>query len=353
MNEIDRREFIRRMVVLGFSATAATSLLAQCGAKPAPTAVPTLAPTLAPTTAPTGAPTLQPQSPTSEPAQTAAPTPERSTPTSAAGDGYLSVVRGDSPTALVQAAIKAIGGIERFVKPGNDVIVKPNICVAYHGPEYAATTNPEVVAALVSLCLGAGARRVRVMDYPFGGTAEQAYAKSGIADAVKAAGGQMEVMAQMKFQDAAIPQGKDLKQIRIFRDALDADVFINVPIAKDHGLARLTLGMKNLLGVIWARSNMHRNMGQRIAELTSLVRPTLTVVDAVRILMANGPTGGNLNDVKRANTIIASHDIVAADAYATRLFGLKPSDIAYITAAADMGLGTMDLKGVKVEEISV
>lgn len=353
MNEIDRREFIRRMMILGFSATAATSLLAQCGAKPAPTAVPTLVPTLAPTTAPTGAPTLQPQSPTSEPAQTAAPTPERSTPTPAAGDGYLSVVRGDSPTALVQAAIKAIGGIERFVKPGNDVIVKPNICVAYHGPEYAATTNPEVVAALVSLCLGAGARRVRVMDYPFGGTAEQAYAKSGIADAVKAAGGQMEVMAQMKFQDAAIPQGKDLKQIRIFRDALDADVFINVPIAKDHGLARLTLGMKNLLGVIWARSNMHRNMGQRIAELTSLVRPTLTVVDAVRILMANGPTGGNLNDVKRANTIIASHDIVAADAYATRLFGLKPSDIAYITAAADMGLGTMDLKGVKVEEISV
>jgi uncharacterized protein (DUF362 family) len=346
------------MVVLGFSASAAASLLAQCGAKPAPSAVPPFAPTLAPTTAPTGAPTLQPQSPTaaptSEPGQTLAPTPERPTPTPpAAGDAYLSVARGDSPTAIVQAAIKAVGGIERFVKTGNDVIIKPNICVAYHGPDYAATTNPEVVAALVSLCLGAGARRVRVMDYPFGGTAEQAYAKSGISDAVKAAGGQMEVMAQMKFQDTAIPQGKDLTQIRVYRDALDADVFINVPIAKDHGLARLTLGMKNLLGVIWARSNMHRNMGQRIGELTSLVRPTLTVVDGVRILMANGPTGGNLNDVKRANTLIASHDIVAADAYATSLFGLKPSDIAYITAAADMGLGTMDLKGVKVEEISI
>ena len=349
MNEIDRREFIRRMMILGFSATAAASILSQCGAKPAPTAAPTIAPTLAPT--------LQPQSPTaaptSAPGQTAAPTPARPTPMPAAGDAYLAVARGDSPAALVQAALKAVGGIERFVKSGNDVIIKPNICVAYHGPEYAATTNPEVVAALVSLCLGAGAKRVRVMDYPFGGSAEQAYAISGIADAVKAAGGQMEVMAQMKYQDAAIPQGKDLTQIRIYRDALETDVLINVPIAKDHSMARLTLGMKNLLGIIWARSNMHRNMGQRIAELTSLVRPTLTVVDAVRILMANGPTGGNLNDVKKTNTIIASPDIVAADAYATSLFGLKPSDVAYIPAAAKLGLGTMDLKSVKVEEFSL
>ena len=344
MNEIDLREFIRRMMILGFSATAAASLLSQCGAKPAPTAAPTFAPTAAPF--PTAAPT-------SGPTPTTMSAPERPTPTPAAGDAYLAVVRGDSPSALVQAAIKAIGGIERFVKSGNDVIVKPNICVAYHGPEYAATTNPEVVAALVSLCLGAGAKRVRVMDYPFGGTAEEAYAKSGIADAVKAAGGEMEVMAQMKYQMADIPQGKDLTQIRVYRDALDADVFINVPIAKDHGLARLTLGMKNLLGVIWARTSMHRNMGQRIAELTSLVRPTLTVVDAVRILMANGPTGGDLNDVKKTNTIIASPDIVATDAYATSLFGMTPADIAYITAAAKMGLGTMDLKGVKVEEISV
>lgn len=350
MSEMDRREFIRRMMILGFSATAAASILSRCNAQPAPTAAPTIAPTRTPTLQPP-APTA---APTSAPGQTAAPTAVRPTPTPpAAGDAYLAVARGDSPAALVQASIKAIGGIERFVKPGNDVIVKPNICVAYHGPEYAATTNPEVVAALVSLCLGAGAKRVRVMDYPFGGSADQAYAKSGIADAVKAAGGEMEIMAQMKFQDSAIPQGKDLTQIRIYRDALDADVFINVPIAKDHGMARLTLGMKNLLGVIWARSNMHRNMGQRIAELTSLVRPTLTVVDGVRILMANGPTGGNLDDVKQTNTIIASPDIVAADAYATSLFGLAPADIAYIPAAAKLGLGTMDLSGVKVEEIGI
>lgn len=342
MNEIDRREFIRRMMILGFSASAAATLLARCGAAPSPPAAPTLAPT----------PPPQPTS-TAGPAPATPATARPPTPAPAPGDAYLAVARGDNPAALVQAAVGAIGGIGRFVKPGADVIIKPNICVAYHGPEYAATTNPEVVGALVALCLSAGAKRVRVMDNPFGGTPEAAYARSGIADAVKAAGGQMEIMSEMKYATVPIPQGKDLKQIRIYHDALDADVFINVPIAKDHGLARLTLAMKNLLGVIWDRPAMHRNMGQRIAELTSLVRPTLTVVDAVRILMANGPTGGNLADVKQANTVIVSADIVAADAYATSLFGLTPTDVSYIPAAAKMGLGTMDLAGVKVQEISV
>lgn len=342
MNEIDRREFIRRMMILGFSANAAATLLARCGAAPSPPAAPTLAPT----------PPPQPTS-TAGPAPATPATARPPTPAPAPGDAYLAVARGDNPAALVQAAVGAVGGIGRFVKPGADVIIKPNICVAYHGPEYAATTNPEVVGALVALCLSAGAKRVRVMDNPFGGTPEAAYARSGIADAVKAAGGQMEIMSEMKYATVPIPQSKDLKQIRIYHDALDADVFINVPIAKDHGLARLTLAMKNLLGVIWDRPAMHRNMGQRIAELTSLVRPTLTVVDAVRILMANGPTGGNLADVKQANTVIVSADIVAADAYATSLFGLTPTDVSYIPAAAKMGLGTMDLAGVKVQEISV
>lgn len=275
------------------------------------------------------------------------------TPSPVPGNVYLAVARGESPAALVQAALKSLGGIERFVKAGSDVIIKPNICVAYHTYEYAATTNPEVVAELVKLCLGAGARRVRVMDFPFGGTADQAYAKSGIAQAVKAAGGQMEVMAAMKFQDTVIPNGRDIKRWKIYRDALAADVLINVPIAKTHGIARLTLGMKNLMGLIQDREQIHQNLGQRVADLTSVVRPTLTVVDAVRILTRNGPTGGSLNDVKRTNTVIASHDVVAADAYATTLFGLTATDIPTVVAGAKMGLGTMDLKNVKVEEISV
>ncbi len=253
----------------------------------------------------------------------------------------------------MQAAIKALGGIERFIKPGNDVIIKPNICVAYHTYEYAATTNPEVVGALVRLCMAAGARRVRVMDQPFGGTAEQAYERSGIAKAVKEAVAEMEVMSAMKFRETVIPDGRDITKWPIYADALDADVLINVPIAKHHSLGRLTLGMKNLMGLIMDRSQFHFNLGQRVADLTSLLRPQLTVVDAVRILTNHGPSGGNLDDVKLMNTVIASHDIVAADAYAATLFGLTGTDIPAIRAAMQMGLGTADLKSVKIEEISV
>jgi uncharacterized protein (DUF362 family) len=265
---------------------------------------------------------------------------------------HLVVSRGESPAAITEAAVAALGGMERFVKKGYDVIIKPNICTDSYPYEYAATTNPEVVAALVKLSLGAGAKRVRVMDYPFGGTAASAYARSGIADAVQAAGGEMEVMNPNKFRETEIPQGKSIQKWDIYQDVLTCDLMINVPIAKHHSLARLTLGGKNLLGVIQKRGLMHAKMGQRVADLASVVKPGLTVVDAVRILMDHGPTGGNLNDVKLANTIIASQDIVAADSYATGLFGLTGSDIGYIKAGAEMGLGEMDLSKIKVEEIS-
>jgi uncharacterized protein (DUF362 family) len=216
--------------------------------------------------------------------------------------------------------------MERFVTPGADVIVKPNICVAYHSYEYAATTNPWVVGSLVKLALEAGAGRVRVLDYPFGGSPEAAYARSGIQEQVLAAGGQMETMSNFKFVSTDIPAGQDLRQVDLYDDILQADVLIDVPVAKHHSLAKLTLGMKNLLGVIRNRSALHRNLGQRIADLTSLIQPTLTVVDAVRILTAHGPSGGSLDDVKKLDTIIASPDIVAADSYAATLFGLQPHD---------------------------
>jgi len=259
------------------------------------------------------------------PASTVAPT----SPTPAVGDAYLAVARGPDPAANVEAALRAIGGIERFVAPGNDVIVKPNICVAYRAPEYAATTNPDVVAALVRLCRAAGAKRVRVMDQPFGGTADEAYKRSG----------------------TSIPEGQDIKQWSVYRDALDADVLINVPIAKTHELALLTLGMKNLMGLIEDRGSLHSNLAQRIADLTSLFRPQLTVIDATRILIAGGPTGGDLNDVRETQTVVASHDVVAADAFASTLFGLTGSDVPATLAGASRGLGTLDLNSIKIEEI--
>jgi uncharacterized protein (DUF362 family) len=225
--------------------------------------------------------------------------------------------------------------------------------VAYHSYEYAATTNPWVVGALVKLAMEAGAGRVRVMDYPFGGSADAAYARSGIQEQVLAAGGEMEIMSKFKFLAADIPDGRDLRQADIYDDVLQADVLIDVPVAKHHSLARLTLGMKNLLGVIWDRGAIHRDLGQRVADLTSRVRPTLTVIDAVRILTAHGPTGGSLDDVKKLDTLIASPDIVAADSYAATLFGLQPTDLAYIQAGAAMGLGRSDLANLKIEELTV
>jgi uncharacterized protein (DUF362 family) len=262
------------------------------------------------------------------------------------------VAHGSDPETILRLALAAFGGMEAFIPKDARVIIKPNICVAYHTYEYAATTNPWVVGTLVKTCLEAGARSVQVMDYPFGGTPQEAYARSGIEEQVQGAGGEMVYMPEFKYVSAKIPHGMDLKKTQAFGDVLNADVLIDVPIAKHHSLARLTLGMKNLMGLIKNRSSIHTNLGQRIADLTSLFRPTLTVVDAIRILMANGPTGGDLNDVKQMDTVIVSPDIVAADSFAATLFGLSPEELDYIRAATSMGLGRSDLNNLKIEEIA-
>jgi uncharacterized protein (DUF362 family) len=274
-------------------------------------------------------------------------------PTLPANSPYMVVARAGEPEALIQRAMAAFGGMETFVKKGSNVILKPNICTAYHSYEYAATTNPFLVGALVKLCLAAGAKKVTVMDFPFGSTAEEAYAVSGIADQVKAAGGEIVVMSDFKFVSTEIPSGAWLKKTEIYDDILKADVLINVPIAKNHGLARITMGMKNLLGVVKNRPPLHINLGQNLADLATRVRPTLTVLDAIRILTANGPTGGNLDDVKKLDTVIVSPDYVAVDAYGSTLFGLKPTDLDYVRAGAKSGFGRADVENLKIEEINV
>jgi uncharacterized protein (DUF362 family) len=217
---------------------------------------------------------------------TATPVP----PTSV--ESYLAVARGSNPTAITRAAIDALGGITRFVKRGNDVIIKPNICNASFSPEYAATTNPEVVAALVAMCLEAGAARVRVMDEPFGGTALAAYKKSGIRDAVEKAGGHMEIMAPAKFVEVSFPKGRDIKKWHVYQEILKADVVINVPIAKVHDLAKLSLAIKGLMGVVTDRGSIHNSINQRLADLATVIRPTLNVIDGVRMLTNHGPRRG-------------------------------------------------------------
>ena len=369
MKGISRRHFLQFA-----GTTAAGLLLGSCAATktpavernplstPAENAFPTatqaasLIPDQAGGQAPTATPLAQnvpTQSPT--PANTQADSRSTATPKAPISQGgtYLAVARGTEPTKMVQAALSALGGIERFVKNGQNVIIKPNICTDYHTPEYATTTNPDVVAALVRLCLGAGAKKVQVMDNPFGGTADSAYAKSGIRAAVQAAGGEMVIMSPIKYKDTPIPNAKSIQSVTIYKDILDVDVFIDVPIAKHHSLAGLTLGGKNLLGVTGEAGSFHSNMGERVADLVSLVKPDLTLIDAVRILVDHGPTGGSLDDVKRTNTIIASHDIICADAYAATLFGKTGQDVSYVKAGAARGLGTLDLSSVKIEEISV
>ena len=354
MAKFTRREFLRRLAS-GGAALGGGWLLSACGAQktPSETSLHPPAPTL---TVP--APQAESSSTASDPTATtgeaeASTAAEASTTDSSVVYPHMAVARGGEPEEMVRRALAAMGGMERFVSAGDDVIVKPNICVAYHSYEYAATTNPWVVAGLVKLALEAGARRVRVMDYPFGGGPEEAYARSGIQEQVEAAGGEMEVMTRLKFVKTDIPQGLDLHECEIYDEVLNADVLIDVPIAKHHSLAKLTVGMKNLLGVIRDRPAIHRNMGQRLADLTSRVQPALTVVDAVRILKAHGPSGGNLDDVVQLDTLIVSPDIVAADSYAATLFGSQPNDLSYIQAAVAMGLGRSDLGNLKIEEITV
>ena len=344
MSPMSRRAFLR-LLTSSLGSAAAARWLSACNflARPGDASAGTIS---APATIGLPSPQpLEPLAPTDTPGETAPPSP-------AYPD--VAVTRGgDDPAVLVQRALAALGGMTRFVPAGASVLIKPNICVDYHTYEYAATTNPWVVGALVRLAFDAGAGRVSVLDYGFGGSPTSAYVRSGIEEQVLAAGGEMLPLTRLQFLPTDLPQGLDLKSAEIHEAALNADVFINVPIAKTHGLARLTLGMKNLMGVILDRQAIHRNIGQRLADLTSRIRPALTVIDAVRILTANGPTGGNLDDVRKIDTVIASPDIVAADAYGATLFGLQPGDLDYITAGTAMGLGRSDLAALRIEEIAV
>jgi uncharacterized protein (DUF362 family) len=262
---------------------------------------------------------------------------------------YLTVAHSKNAAAMTRKVIEGLGGMSRFVKPGQAVVIKPNICTA-RAPQYAATTNPTVVATLVALCHEAKAKSVHVMDYPINSSAASAYQTSGIGPAVKKAGGSMISMSPAGWTTCSIPKGKWLHSWTFYKEAVKADVLINVPIVKQHGDSVLTIGGKNLMGLIESRGTLHSNLSQGIADIASLLKPDLTVVDAVRILVSNGPTGGSLKDVRVKNTVLASHDCVAADAYAaTRVYGLtSASKVPYIPAMAKMKLGTKDLSKVKI-----
>ncbi len=264
----------------------------------------------------------------------------------------LAVVRGESPAVITRKAVEAVGGMARFVKPGYTVVIKPNIGWDRE-PKYAANTNPDVVAALIRLCYDAGAKKVKVFDNTCN-SAAMCYVNSGIAEAVKKAGGHISHINKEKFIPGQFPEGSPMKSWPIYRDAVECDCFINVPVAKHHGLSRLTLSMKNLMGVCGGnRGEIHWNIDTKLTDLTRFIRPDLTVIDAYRILLRNGPSGGNLKDVKATKTVIAGTDPVLADAYAATLFGVTPGDIGYIRNGAEAGLGTMNIAGANIRKITV
>lgn len=263
----------------------------------------------------------------------------------------IAVVEGENSMAIVREAINALGGVRKFIARGDVVVVKPNIAFD-RLPQYAANTNPEVVAAVVSLCFEAGARRVKVFDRTVNNS-RRTYVQSGIADAAKKAGAEVKHIDERRFIDVQI-RGSVLKSWPVYRDVIDADKLINVPIAKHHSLARLTMAMKNWMGVIGGnRSLWHQRLHESIADISLVIKPTLTVLDAVRILVANGPSGGRLEDVRRLDTVIVGTDQVAVDAYGATLFGLKGNDIRYLALAAKKGLGEINLDKLNIKHIKV
>ena len=350
---ISRRDFLR-LAATGAGALAITA----CGAEEL-VETSSVPPTDQPTALADPTATQTPPPPTATasdiPATETAP-PATQEPTATATDiptPDLVVVRNGEPEQLVRAAIAAMGGMEKYVFSGADVIIKPNVCVDFRTYEWGATTNPWVVSELVRMCFEAGAGRVRVMDQTWKRNMTKAYQESGIQEQVEAAGGEMEWMPLEKFIPTTAPKGIELTSFDIYEEILNTDVLINVPVAKHHMDAKLTLAMKNLMGIIGDRPTLHKNFGQRIADLASAITPTLNVMDAVRVMKKNGPMGFFKQDTHQMDTLIVSEDMVALDSCTTRFFDMKPEDLDYVVCAVEMGLGRSDLENLRIEEIDL
>lgn len=274
----------------------------------------------------------------------------------------MSIVRASAPAdtdealsaqvrEMTRKTIEAIGGMSSFVSSGEHVWVKPNIGWD-RSPEQAANTNPDVVAALVELCFEAGASKVSVGDYTCH-EARRTYHRSGIMAAAQQAGADVYFVEERKFRRMAL-NGEALSEWEVYTDMYEADKLINVPIVKHHGLSLVTLGMKNLMGCVGGRRNqMHQSIDASIVDLAAFFKPQLIVIDAIRVLTANGPVGGNLDDVERKDVLAAGTDQVALDAFAAEVLNHQPSDIGHIALASERGLGVLDYKLLNPVEIAV
>lgn len=256
-----------------------------------------------------------------------------------------------APTAeqLVRRAVEAMGGIRRFVSRGDVVVVKPNIGWD-RMPIHAANTNPDVVGAVVKLAFEAGAKKVVVADGSCNDP-NRCFQRSGIWRKAYSLGAEVVLPAEHRFRTTRM-KGEILDEWPIFTTLVDCDKVINVPVAKHHNLAKYTAAMKNWYGVLGGRRNrLHQNIDVSIADLATFMRPTLVVVDAMRVLMRNGPQGGNIDDTRELNTVFATVDQVAADAYGATLIGQHRDNLAYLKMGHERGLGTMYWENLKVREV--
>ena len=265
----------------------------------------------------------------------------------------LVAVKGAEPDVMLKKGMEAFGGIHAFVKKGQKVVIKPNIGWDV-GPERGANTNPKLILEIVRQCRDAGASKIYVFDHTCDNW-QRCYKNSGIESAVTEAGGQISPgHMESYYHEVSIPNGKSLKKTKEHELILDSDVFINVPILKIHGGARLTISMKNLMGNVWDRSSWHRNdLHQCIADYAGYRKPTLNIVDAYNVMKQNGPRGVSTEDLVLMKSLLISTDMVAIDTASAKLFGMNPADIRYLQIAADQKTGRMDLENLRIKRITI
>ncbi len=265
----------------------------------------------------------------------------------------LVAIKGGEAEDMFDKAIAELGGLKSFIKKGQKVVVKPNIGWDVI-PENAANTNPKLVGRIIKRCFEAGAKDVYVFDHTCDNWTK-CYSNSGIERAAKDAGAKV-VSGENEgyYQEVKIPNGKKLKKDKVHELILDSDVFINVPVLKNHGGGRLTISMKNLMGIVWDRGYWHRNnLHQCIADFATYCKPTLNVVDAYNVMKRNGPKGVSREDVVTMKSLLISTDILAADAASAKIFGIEPDEVNYIKIGGEMNIGKKDLDKLSIKRLKI
>jgi uncharacterized protein (DUF362 family) len=252
---------------------------------------------------------------------------------------------------LTRKTFDAAGGIQQFISKGDVVVIKPNISWA-RAPQLAATTHPEVLKSVIELCQEAGAKKIKIADHTIHG-ARRCFAVTGAGSVAKQTGADLVFPRSSLMKDMKL-NGHRLDVWPVFTPIVEADKLINLPVAKVHGLSDLTLGMKNWIGAVGGRRYaLHQDIHQTIVDLAQFFRPTITLIDATRVMTQNGPSGGSMADVAVMNRLILSNDPVAADARAAGMFGYAPDDIGFIRLAKKWQLGTYDVDIPLQHEVSV